>query len=175
MTTAEYPGALCMPAHPSNYRHAGRQTVQRVVIHATDGRSVPQHTAEMWQQPGHGSSAHFVIGQDGTVVQSVSVADIAWHAHAANALSVGIEHCARTPGELNATDAGLPASAVQLAASAKLTAWLCQRFGIAPSRSTIVGHHECDPETTHADCPTGAGIVLDDYAATVQALMAPAG
>jgi N-acetyl-anhydromuramyl-L-alanine amidase AmpD len=158
---AEYPGALWMPAHPTNYYAAGRSSYRHVVIHCTDGHGIAKATAAMWQMPHHGSSAHFVVGQLGEVVQSVGVEAAAYHAHSANRSSVGIEHCCRTPGELGPSDPGLRPSPVLLAASAKLVAWLCQRGGLPITREVIRGHAEIDPMTTHSGCPTSAGIDLD--------------
>src|SRR5271168_4489565 len=109
----------------------------------------------MWQQPGHGSSAHFVIDQDGSILQCVNLSDSAYHAHARNIVSVGVEHCARSPGELSPDDPGLPVSNAQYASSAKLVAWLCNLGSFAPTRENIMGHAEADLKTTHADCPTG--------------------
>lgn len=167
-----YPAAMQMPASPTNYRKAGRAGFDLVVVHATDGHGIAQNTASMWQERGHGSSAHFCVGQDGTIVQAVGIDDIAWHAHQRNPRSVGVEHSARSPGELGATDPGLPPTEAQLQASARLCAWLCRQGGFEPSRVTIKGHAECDPDTTHADCPTGAGIDLDAFVARVQAAYA---
>lgn len=166
---ADYPGALWVPAHATNYRRAGRRAFDRIVIHCTDGRGDPHRVAKMWQEAGHGSSAHFVVGQDATVIQAVRLADIAWHAHSLNGRSVGIEHCARTPRELGPTDLGLPPNAEQLTASAKLVAWLCRRAGLPPTREVIVGHAEADPATTHADCPEGSGLLLDPFVVLVAA------
>lgn len=157
---ADYPGATWVAADPSNYRSASRQRVSIIVIHCTDGHENAQPVAEMWQGPQHGSSAHFVIGQDGTVLQCVRIKDVAWHAHSANSWSVGIEHCARTPGELSKpgyADPGLPPSDAQYAASAQLVAWLCAQEGLQPSRVCVVGHNEADSVTTHRQCPTGCG------------------
>lgn len=165
-----YPGAVWLPADPSNFRHSARSTYGQIVIHCTDGRPDPYAVARMWQSPHHGSSAHFVIGQDGTVIQSVSLFDIAWHAHAANGSSVGIEHCARTPREFGPTDPGLPPTAPQLLASARLTKWLCENVGLVPSRAVIRGHAEADPKSTHRLCPTGCGLNLDAYFCIVAAL-----
>src|SRR5690349_12694747 len=84
-----------------------------VVIHCTDGHGVAENTAQMFAKPlggGKHASAHFVIGQDGEVIQCVPLAYAAYHAHAANSHSIGVEHCARTPGELSKTDPGLPPS-----------------------------------------------------------------
>ena len=155
--TEHYPGATWVPAHPSNYRKARRIGFHRIILHCTDGRPKAGPVAEMWQHPGHGSSAHFVIGQDGEVIQCVSLADVAYHAHLANGVSVGVEHCARTPGELGPKDDGLPPSAIQLAASAKLVAWLCAVGGLPVDRHSIQGHAEIDPATTHRQCPEGCG------------------
>lgn len=165
---AEYPLALWVPADPSNYRTVGRPSYSQIIIHCTDGHPPAQPVAEMWQEPGHGSSAHFVIGQDGTVIQCVRLADVAWHAHAANGASVGIEHCARTPRELGPQDTGLTPSTDQYNASAKLVAWLLRRAWLQPTRDVVLGHAEADPATTHKDCPTGCGWDWDLYMALVQ-------
>jgi N-acetyl-anhydromuramyl-L-alanine amidase AmpD len=165
--TADYPLAKFIPAHPSNFRAAARTAPNLICIHCTDGHADAGPVAEMWQQPGHGSSAHFVIGQDGTVIQAVRIADIAWHAHAANGASIGIEHCARTPGELGPNDPGLLPSDALYAASARLVAWLCDQYSISPTRVAIVGHNEADAKTTHTKCPTGCGWDWQRYIALV--------
>jgi N-acetyl-anhydromuramyl-L-alanine amidase AmpD len=167
---AEYPGALWMPADASNFRANRSLAVNLIVIHVTDGHADPRGTARMWQTPHHGSSAHFVIGQDGTIVQSVKLSDVAFHAHAANWHSIGIEHSARSPREWDATDAGMPPTAVQLAASAKLVAWLCKRFNLPLTRGAVKGHAEADPASTHADCPEGAGLSVDALVANAGSL-----
>jgi N-acetyl-anhydromuramyl-L-alanine amidase AmpD len=171
----DYPGALWVPADPTNYRAAGRPIgaeYDLIVIHCTDGRSRAQPVAEMWQEKNRGSSAHFVIGQDGTVIQCVALTSIAWHAHDANGRSVGIEHCARTPGELGHDDPGLPPSEALYAASARLVAWLLRRVGldgVGNLRTVVRGHAEADPKTTHTECPLGCGWDWDSYAERLRA------
>jgi N-acetyl-anhydromuramyl-L-alanine amidase AmpD len=169
MTAAEYPGAKWVPADSSNYRKAGRAHPSMIVIHCTDGREHAEPVAAMWQQPRHGSSAHFVIGQDGTVIQSVPIGDVAWHAHEANAYSIGIEHSCRTPRELGPSDPGLPPSPALYGASAQLVAWLCAHYGIQPSRVAILGHAEADHTTSHRLCPTGPGWDWSTYMQLVSA------
>lgn len=164
---AEYPGALWIPAHSSNFRVRQQRNIRLVLIHATDGRGDPKATARMWQEPKHGSSAHFVIGADGVVVQAVPILYDAFHAHSQNAASVGIEHCCRTPGELGKDDPGLPPTLVQLESGASLVAWLCSRLKLQPTRETIQGHAEADVHTSHTGCPTSAGIDLDAYVSRV--------
>lgn len=157
MGAGEVPGAEAVWADPSNYRAANRLTYACVVVHVTDGHASARPVAEMWRQPNHGSSAHFVVGQDGAVLQCVRLKDVAYHAHAANGRSVGVEHCCRTPKELGADDPGLPPSPELYAASAKLVAHLLKAAGLLVDRSeTLLGHREADPATTHFDCPDGA-------------------
>lgn len=174
--TAEYPGAKWVPADPTNYRRAGREKPYLIVIHITDGHANAEPVAEMWQQPRHGSSAHFVVGQDGTVIQSVAIGNVAWHAHWANTDSIGIEHCARTPREWGRGDLGLPPSDALYRASARLVAWLCRQYGIQPTRVAILGHAEADTKTTHTLCPIGnwdwatyMKLVSEEYAAAGRA------
>ena len=146
-----------VPAHHSNFlTHMGERAVSLIVIHITDGHPVARPVAEMWQQPNHGSSAHFVVGQDGSIVQGVLCSDIAWHAHHVNASSIGIEHCARTPHELGPNDPGLRPSMELYRASARLVGWLCDEYHLPRDRNHIVGHAEVDHVTTHVDCPDGA-------------------
>lgn len=158
MSYADYPAAEWVPADQANFRSASRQwkDIKHVVIHCTDGRGDPRAVAEMWQDPTNRTSAHYVIGQDGTVLQCVRHKDIAEHAHDANPTSIGIEHCARPPGEppFPKDDPGLPVSDAQYSASAKLVAWICYKAALVPDRDTIQGHAEIDPKTTHQNCPT---------------------
>lgn len=156
-TVAEVPMATPVWAHPTNFRVANRVTYNRVVVHVTDGHGNALPVAQMWQEPDHKSSAHLVVGQAGETYQCVRLKDVAWHAHTANWDSIGVEHCARTPGELSKTDPGLPPSPSLYAASAKLVAYLLKAAGLKAVRGvTVVGHAECDPDTTHEDCPNGA-------------------
>ena len=142
-----------------------------IIIHATDGRGDPRATARMWQEPNHHSSAHFVVGLDGTIIQAVRLTDVAFHAHQRNSDSVGIEHCCRTPGELGPNDPGLKPTPIQLRHSAELVRWLCEQRDLPLDRTSIKGHAEADPDTTHADCPEGAGINLDAYVGLVNAVL----
>ena len=164
MTGPDYPAALWIPADPSNYQQADRTAadITRVLIHITDGRGNARNTAGMFatpkaqRDPPVASSAHLIVGTDGLVVQSVLFKDIAWHAHAANHYSIGIEHGARSPGTLGKDDPGLIPTPELYASSAKVVAWICRHYGLQPSRVVILGHKEADPATDHDDCPTGA-------------------
>jgi N-acetyl-anhydromuramyl-L-alanine amidase AmpD len=165
MSLPRYPDAKWVPADKSNYRSSNRPTFLKVIIHVTDGHADPMPVAQMWQQKDHGSSAHFVIGQDGALLQCVDLKDTAWHAHRVNGISAAIEHCARTPKELGPHDPGLPVSDAQYTASAKLVSWLCKQAGLPITRQVVQGHAEADVLISHKDCPTGAGFDLDKLVA----------
>jgi N-acetyl-anhydromuramyl-L-alanine amidase AmpD len=154
---SEYPDALHFaPADPGNY-HAwtldGPRSIAKVVCHITDGHANLDGPVSMFQKAGTKASPHYIVGQDGTVVQMVRHRDIAWHAHVANPISIGIEHCARSPRELGPSDPGMPLTDAQLQSSAKLVQWLCGQFQLPLDRDHIQGHCEADPKTTHLDCP----------------------
>lgn len=155
-TVAEYPGAQWLPAAPSAFRRgrAGKPVV-KIILHVTDGHPAASGTAQMFAATGCRTSAHFVVGQAGEIIQCVALDDTAMHAHAANGYSVGIEHAARSPREWSPTDPGLPLSERQIEASAALVQWLCDRYQLPRDRSVIQGHAEADPLTDHSDCPTG--------------------
>jgi N-acetyl-anhydromuramyl-L-alanine amidase AmpD len=157
----EYPGASRFePANKANYKTvSGTRTIDRIVIHITDGQSRLDRTVSWFQNPSARVSAHYVVGQDGEVVQMVKHNDIAWHASSANSDSIGIEHVARSPHEwdkkLGRTDPGMMPTEQEYCASAALVNWLCTQFSLPMDRTHILGHSEADPATTHTDCPNG--------------------
>lgn len=142
-------------------RHFGRGRslmIRRIVIHITDGAGDARRTAEYFANPGDGRevSSHYVVGRDGLIWQCVADSDTAYHAHSANAFSIGIENSGRTPGERGESDPGLAITAANYQATAELCVFLCRRHGLPIDRAHIVGHNEVDPATTHKKCPTGA-------------------
>lgn len=150
----------------TNYRRwtmRSRRPIGRIVIHITDGGPSINGPISWFQDPASGVSAHYIVGRDGEVVQMVADQDVAWHAHGANADSIGIEHVARTPGTLSRArpgmvgatwhDPGLPLTEAQYCASAALVRSLCERYGIPMDRAHIQGHSEADARTSHTGCP----------------------
>lgn len=138
----------------SSFRAGGdSRSINRVVIHITDGDSSIEGPISWFQNPASGVSAHYIVGQNGEVVQMVRDRDIAWHANNANGDSIGIEHCARAPGARNSSDPGLMPTALQYEASGVLVLWLCEQYSIPVDRDHILGHSEADARTTHSGCP----------------------
>jgi N-acetyl-anhydromuramyl-L-alanine amidase AmpD len=155
----EYPQASRFePAASSNFHTvSGTRTINRIVIHITDGQPKLSGTVSWFKNPTAKVSAHYVVGQDGEVVQMVRHNDVAWHASSANGDSIGIEHVARSPHEwdkkLGHADPGMMPTDQQYCASAALVNWLCNQFNLPMDRTHVLGHSEADPQTTHTDCP----------------------
>ena len=171
---AEYPGAVWSPS-PNHSSRKGA-VVDKVVIHITDGSPSLRNCVERFQKAETKAAPHFVVGRGGEVVQLVQLDRAAWHASGWNRESVGIEHIARTPGELKQwaklsretrrklvecdedadadSDPGLAVTSAQIAASTALVRWLCERLGLPMDRRHVVGHCE-SPTTHHDDCGLG--------------------
>jgi N-acetyl-anhydromuramyl-L-alanine amidase AmpD len=143
----EYPQASrFVPAHSGNYRASSSpRTINRIVIHITDGNKNINGPISWFQNPSAKVSAHYIVGQDGEVVQMVQHNDVAWHASRANGDSIGIEHVANTRGLLPTT--------AEYCASAALVNWLATQYNIPMDRTHILGHSEADTKTTHTACP----------------------
>lgn len=187
LTAAEFPGARVMVS-PNYTRGRAGQTIDRIVIHITSSVQSP-HLGSWFQNPASRASAHYMVDQLGAVRQFVAEADTAWHAgnRAMNRRSIGIEHVAVQQGGMNYTRPNgtvqhfdyLPPSDIEYTTSAGLVASLCRKYNLTPDRTTIIGHAEANPSTTHTACPNGAwdwdrymGLVTAAYAvqATVDAV-----
>lgn len=138
-----------------------------VILHGTAGGSSAPATANYFastQNTGNPVSSHYVIGQDGTVVQCVPEKDGAWAngvltaGHDSwwdpninpNNITISIEHC--KPSSDN-SDALTPA---QQASSFALIKHICQRWGIpmraADASGGITSHASIDP-VNRSRCP----------------------
>ncbi|MEU6011009.1 N-acetylmuramoyl-L-alanine amidase [Streptomyces sp. NPDC047453] len=142
----DFAGARWVAASPTNYRPADRPDdyrIDRVVIHVTQGSYAS--AVKVFQDPGHGAAAHYIVGADGHVTQMIRELDVAFHAgnRAYNERSVGIEHEGFVDDASSFTDA-------MYAASARLTAGICGRYGISVDREHIIGHVEV-PGADHTD------------------------
>ncbi|UNO44360.1 N-acetylmuramoyl-L-alanine amidase [Streptomyces sp. MST-110588] len=144
---AAYPPVHWTPASPANYTAADRPAgypVQLVVLHVT--QETYADTVRIFQNPAKKVSAHYVLrSRDGYIGQCVREQDIAWHAGNwdRNTRSVGIEHEGWVDDPAWFTEA-------LYRQSARLTAAVCDRYGIPKDRRHIIGHAEV-PGTDHTD------------------------
>ncbi len=151
-----YPGAIWNPAHSGNYTNASRGAgqINYVVIHTVQGSYAG--CISWFKNPAANVSAHYVVrSSDGEVTQMVDDADIAHHDGCFNSESIGIEH------EGYVEDPGKWYTPAMYKASAKLTAWLCDKYGIPKDRQHIMGHGETPDCSTHTD--PGSGWDWDHY------------
>lgn len=101
-------------------------------------------TISWFRNPSSNVSAHYCLrSSDGDITQMVRNKDVAWHAGNWNNRSIGLEHEGFVSNPAWYTTA-------MYNASAALTRHICNTYGLAKNRTTIVGHVEV-PGATHTD------------------------
>ena len=133
----QYPKPPVIKQSTPNKSSRNGTKIRGIVMHCTTTRS-DQSTIAWFEDSKSQVSAHYLIGQSGTIYQFVADAEKAWHATTANSYTIGIEHSA-LPG-----DKLTPA---QEAASVALLKYLVQEYNI--SLDQIVGHRHIGATT----CP----------------------
>lgn len=134
-----------------------------IVLHGTAGGTRAQDTANYFATGSEPASAHFIIGQDGAIVQGVPCSLAAWgngilnkpslpfsSAINPNYYTISIEHCKPS---LDNSDALTPA---QQTSSFHLVQTLCAHYGIPQRRGDLLGgilsHADFD-SVSRAHCP----------------------
>lgn len=157
----DYPKA--QPAFVSKHRvFIDQNTHYAIVIHKTASGGSAYDIANFFEHDPAMASVHYVVGQDGSVVQCVLEKDGAggnccvepgyhpiWKQFVdkginLNTVTLSIEHV--DPSPTNST----PLTAAQKAASFELVKYLTQKYQIPTSR--ILGHHTINP-INRANCP----------------------
>ncbi|WP_237725114.1 N-acetylmuramoyl-L-alanine amidase [Deinococcus alpinitundrae] len=119
-----------------------------MVCHVADGTL--KSSAAWFADPKANVSAHYIVGMDGSVIQSVQELDAAYHAGLwpMNLRSIGIEH------EGEPRSGPWTPSEAQLQASAELVGGVCKRYSIPVNRLHITGHNEVQPDrSARKGCP----------------------
>jgi N-acetyl-anhydromuramyl-L-alanine amidase AmpD len=143
----DQPGVRWIAASEANLRFADRPSdyaVDRVVIHVT--QSDFRTAVKVFRDPLHASAAHYVVrARDGRTVQMVRELDVAYHAgnRGYNERSIGIEHEGFVDRPQNFTEE-------MYRSSARLTARICEKYGLPVDREHIIGHNEV-PGADHTD------------------------
>jgi N-acetyl-anhydromuramyl-L-alanine amidase AmpD len=135
----EKPPVKFVPARHHGSRNGNR--IDTIILHHTANDATAEQEGRYFQTTDRKVSAHYTIGKDGTIVQSVDDARAAWHAGTSafqgkehvNLFSLGIEICNKGDGRDPYTDA-------QYQALAQLVAYLQTTYNIP--RSRIVGHKD---------------------------------
>jgi len=142
----DFGSARWVAASEANWRRADRPDdygIDMVIVHVTQGSF--DSAVKVFQDPGHGAAAHYIVRGDGHIAQMIRELDVAYHAgnRAYNERSIGIEHAGFVEKASSFTDA-------MYESSARLTAGICRRYGIPVDRKHIIGHVEV-PGTDHTD------------------------
>ncbi|MFB8101507.1 N-acetylmuramoyl-L-alanine amidase [Streptomyces sp. NPDC056007] len=142
----DYAAATWVAASEANWRRADRPDdfrIDRVIIHVTQGSF--DSAVRVFQDPAHRAATHYIVGQDGRVVQMIRELDVAYQAgnRSYNERAVGIEHEGFVDRPKDLTRA-------MYESSARLTASICARHDIPIDREHIIGHVEV-PGTDHTD------------------------
>ena len=147
ITEADSPLVARLAPSPNFGARRGGRGIDMIVLHYTGCPSA--EAAELWMcAPESQVSAHYLVEEDGTVVQLVAEEARAWHAGAAcwdgerdvNSCSIGIEiHNAG-----HARGAPPPYPAAQMAAVKALVADIMRRHGVR--RERVVGHSDVAPQ-----------------------------
>jgi hypothetical protein len=125
-------------------------TIDHIIIHYTTSRNIDGVIEHFSTGLTNRVSAHYIIAQDGSIVQMVDDSNASWHSGSAdmNARSIGIEHCA-AEGDL--------ITPPQQDGSIRLIRWLVHQYNIPVSN--ILPH-----DAVHStDCP---GQLLSAFGAT---------
>ncbi len=188
-------GAIVAPSKPTvtskpspNCGYSGAAYVpQAITDHITEGSGA---SAVSWlTNPASSASANYVIKESGETVELVNPENgangAAWangnynQPDMSNPLIAGwvkagingnlrvisIEHAGNT-----SYGKGGSLTPAQVAASVRLKAWLCQRFGITPDRTHLLGHYQFDC-VTRQNCPGWSDAEWASMVAQVAALV----
>jgi hypothetical protein len=143
--SSDYKRAEWIPAHPGNYssRERAVNQIDLIVVHLAEGSY--SGTISWFKDRQSNVSAHYVVGNRGSVAQCVRNEDIAWHAGSwkYNKRSIGIEHSgyASSPGAFRG----------KYRTSAKLSAYLSRRYNFPVDKDHFVIHRKVPGVTTR--CP----------------------
>lgn len=129
---APRPSITQRPAARGNFTYSNRTYINMIVIHKAEG----ENAAGWFANPAASGSAHYDVHKNGRIYQSVQDDDIAWHAgnSSINGRSIGIEH--------GGFSARADTTTIQYQNSARLVAYLCDRYRIPVDRRHIIAHAE---------------------------------
>lgn len=139
-----YPGATWLPG-PAYKVNSAPLAPKGIVAHSMVGYKGGAHAVLFDQGQQYRASWHFSVYQDGSVEQHYDTEVQTWHAQAANAFAIGIEH----EGGYNPEDE--PLTPRQRNASVALVQWLSMQYGFPLERHNGLWEHN---EFAEKPCPS---------------------
>lgn len=124
----------------SKFNHKKGQTsrIKYIVIHYTGSTADAKQQTEYFAGSNRGASAHYFVGFNGDIWQSVEDSDIAWHVgsktykhtYCRNDNSIGIELCSKTNSSVKVADANWYFEDPTIKSAIELTTSLMQKYGV---------------------------------------------
>lgn len=129
-----------------NFYKGDISRIKYIVIHYVGGLSTAEQNCKYFAGGDRSASAHYFVGHDGEIWQSVEDANSAWHCGASsykhyecrNTNSIGIELCCRkkNTGTMSATDKDWYFEDATVKAAVELTRYLMEKYGV-PAENVI--------------------------------------
>lgn len=139
---------LLTPYNFTDKNSVGR--IKYIVIHYVGALGGAKANCQYYAGRYIGASAHYFVGFDGEIWQSVEDADIAWHCGASsykhgecrNSNSIGIEMCVRkrSTASMGATDKDWYFEDATVESTAELTRCLMDKYGVPVSN--VIRHYD---------------------------------
>lgn len=136
---------------PYNFTNANNtKRIKYIVIHYVGALGGAKANCEYYASQYVGASAHYYVGFDGEIWQSVEDGDIAWHCGAytyihpecRNSNSIGIELCVRkkSSASMNATDTDWYFEDATVKSAIELTKYLMKKYGV--KEDCVIRHYD---------------------------------
>ena len=137
---------LLTPYNFNDKNNVGR--IKYIVIHYVGALGGAKANCQYYASKYIGASAHYFVGFDGEIWQSVDDGDVAWHCGASsykhaecrNTNSIGIELCVRTKGSQAADSKDWYFEDATVKAAIELTKYLMQKYGVPASN--VIRHYD---------------------------------
>lgn len=133
-----------------NYNDGNVSRIKYIVIHYTGALGDAQANCNYFAGGNRNASAHYFVGYDGAIWQSVEDKNIAWHcgaksykhAECRNANSIGIELCVRkkSTASMGATDKDWYFEDATVEAATELTRYLMEKYSVPASY--VIRHYD---------------------------------
>lgn len=137
---------LLTPYNFTNKDNVGR--IKYIVIHYVGALGGAKANCQYYASKYIGASAHYFVGFDGEIWQSVGDEDIAWHcgaksyrhAECRNSNSIGIELCVRSKGNQAANSKDWYFEEATVEAAIELTEYLMKKYGVDVAH--VIRHYD---------------------------------
>lgn len=138
-----------------NHNVGSINRIKYFVVHYVGATSSAKANAEYFAAQNRNASAHYFVGHNGEIYQSVEDKDIAWHCGASsykhkecrNANSIGIELCCRTTGDPSKADNNWYFEDATINSAIELIKELMKKYNIPADN--VIRHYDVTGKT----CP----------------------